>query len=106
MVTPLLSFTAENVAAETVKYTPECVVHLIAFGIGDPEADGHQWTFSRSFEDDWGVCTVREIQRATIYEGISSFRLHRTGLECVFDPESAAEVGFEELRDRKSTRLK
>lgn len=98
MAKPLLSFVAEDVGADTTEYTPECVVYLIAFGTGDPEADGHCWTFSRSFDDDWGVCTVREIQQATIYGGIEAFKLHRSGLECVFEPKAAEKAGFRELR--------
>lgn len=98
MATPLLSFVADNVAAESTEYTPNCVVYLIAFGIGDPEAGGHSWSFSRSFDDDSGVCSVREIQRATIYEGIVSFALYRTSIECVFDARAAEEVGFARLR--------
>jgi hypothetical protein len=94
----LLSFVAEDVAIEVVEYTPNFVVHSIAFGLGDPEANGHCWNFSRSSNDDWGVCTVREIQRATLYEGIASFNLQRSGLECVFDENGAAEIGFSELR--------
>lgn len=93
-----LSFVADNVRADTTEYTPECVVYLIAFGTGDPEAGGHCWTFARSFDDDWGVCTVREIQQATVYGGIERFRLHRSGVECVFAPKAAAEIGYRELR--------
>jgi hypothetical protein len=92
-----LSFVAENVAADTTAYTSECVVYLIAFGTGDPEAEGHCWTFSRSFDDD-GVCTTREIQLATIYGGIERFKLHRSGLECVFDSKASEATGFRELR--------
>ena len=62
-----LTFFAESVAADTTEYTHDCVVSLIAFGTGDPETGGHSWTFSRSSDDDWGVCSVREIQQATIY---------------------------------------
>jgi hypothetical protein len=98
MATPLLAFVAENVAVDTVEYTPDFIVHMIAFGIGNPEADGHCWIFSRTLDDDDGVCTVRGIQRATIYEGIATFRLQRTGVVCVFDPHWAAEVGVTELR--------
>jgi hypothetical protein len=98
MAEPLLSFVAEDVGADTTEFTPECVVYLIAFGAGDPEGDGHCWTFSRSFDDDWGVCTVREIQQATIYGGIERFKLHRSGVECVFDGKAAEEAGFRELK--------
>ena len=42
--------------------------------------------------------TVREIQRATLYEGITSFKLGRTGLVCTFDPDGAAKAGVSELR--------
>ena len=92
-----LSFVADKVGADTTEYTPECVVYLIAFATGDPEAGGHSWSFSRSFDDDWGVCTVREIQQATVYGGIKSFRLHRSGVECVFDRTATKETGYHEL---------
>jgi hypothetical protein len=98
MAEPLLSFVAEHVGTDTTEYTRECVVYLIAFGTGDPEAGGHSWTFSRSFDGDWGVCTVREIQQATIYGGIESVRLHRSGVECSFDPEATEKAGFRALR--------
>jgi hypothetical protein len=98
MAKPLLSFFAEQVGTDTTEYTPECVVYLIAFGTGDPEAGGHHWNFSRDFDEDWGVCTVREIQQAVIYGGIERFRLHRSGVECAFDSEAAEEVGFSALR--------
>jgi hypothetical protein len=97
MANSTLSFVAEDVGAETTEYTPKCVVYLIGFGTGDPETDGHSWTFSRSFDDDWGVCTVREIQRATVYGGIESFRLRRSGLECVFSAVAAMKTGFGKL---------
>jgi hypothetical protein len=98
MADSTLTFFAEDVGADTAEYTPGCVVYLIAFGTGDPEAGGNRWTFSRSFDDDWGVCTVREIQQATVYGGIESFRLHRSGFECVFDPSATDETGCRELR--------
>ena len=98
MADPILSFVAQDIGADTTEYTPECVVYLIAFGTGDPETGGHCWTFSRSFDDDWGVCTVREIQQATVYGGIERFHLHRSGMECVFDPKAAEEAGYRELR--------
>jgi hypothetical protein len=98
MMLPLLAFAAEDIEAETEEYASTELVYTIAFSTGDPEEGGHSWNFSRSFDDDWGVCTVREIQQAVIYEGIVSFSLHRTGMECIFDAKSAAEVGFTELR--------
>jgi hypothetical protein len=98
MSTATLSFVAENVAADITEHTPEFVVYLIAFGAGDPEDGGHHWNFSRCFDEDWGVCTVREVQEAVVYEGIESFRLHRSGVECVFDPTAAKETGLRELR--------
>jgi hypothetical protein len=33
-----LSFVAEDIGADTTEYTRDCVVYLIAFGTGDPEA--------------------------------------------------------------------
>jgi hypothetical protein len=98
MADSTLSFVAEHVGADTTEYTRECVVYLIAFGKGDPETGGHCWTFSRSFDDGSDVCTVREIQQATVYGGIESFTMHRSGVECVFDPKAAKETGCRELR--------
>jgi len=98
MAEPVLSFFAEHVGADTTEYTPACVVYLIGFATGDPEDGGHNWDFSRSFDDDWGVCTVREIQQATVYGGIERFRLHRSGVECDFGPKAAKELGFSALR--------
>lgn len=94
----LLSFVAEHVGSDTTKYTPLCVGYMVSFGTGDPEADGHSWNFSRSLDDDWGVCTVREIERATVYGGIESFTLNRSGVECAFDADAADETGFRALR--------
>lgn len=98
MATPSLTFVADDVETDTTEYTPECVVHLIAFGNGDPEADGHCLTFSRCFDEDWGVCTVRGIQHATFCEGIESFKLKRSGCQCVFAPKAAEKAGFRKLR--------
>src|SRR3954467_3540102 len=98
MAEALLSFFAEHVATDTTEHTPKCVVYLIAFGTGDPEAGGHEWNFSRSFDDDWGVWPAREIQQAVIYGGIERFRLRRAAAECDFDPKAAGELGFSALR--------
>jgi hypothetical protein len=98
-----LSFFAESVEAGTTEFTPSFVVSFLAFGTGDPEAEGHSWNFSRSTEDDDGeVCTVREIQQATIYGGIESFRLHRAGLECDFEARAAEDTGYRRLSIRFS----
>jgi hypothetical protein len=98
MVDSTLAFVAEDVEADTTEYTRECVVYLIAFGAGDAEAGGHCWTFSRSFDDDWGVCTVRGIQQATVYGGIESFSLHRSEVVCLFGPNAAEKTGCRELK--------
>jgi hypothetical protein len=94
---PILSFAADQVGTDTTEYTPTCIVSLIAFGIGNPETDGHCWVFSRSFDDDDGVCTVREIQLAVVYEGIQFVRLTRSEFTCVFQQPAAKELGFSEL---------
>jgi hypothetical protein len=60
---PVLCFAASEVDTDATEYTPGDIVYTVAFGNGDPEAGGHVWSFCRSFEEDWGVCTVREIQR-------------------------------------------
>jgi hypothetical protein len=101
MADSTLEFVAEKVGTDVAEGGPGSAVYVIAFGTGDPESGGHCWIFSRFSppnDDDWGVCTVREIQQATIYEGIESFRLHRSGMECVFEPDAARETGYRELR--------
>ena len=92
-----ISFSAERVATDVETFTETCRVYSVAFQAGDLDADGEGWTFSRSFEDDDGVCTVREIQRATLYDGIRELRLSRARLTCVFEAAAAAEAGCERL---------
>ena len=76
MMMTLLSFTAEDVETHIDGSSPDPELYMIAFSVGDVEVDGHSWNFSRGFDedenDDWGVCTVREIQKATIYEFLNS----------------------------------
>ena len=84
-----LCFHAEWVAAQDEQYTPEFVVHGIYFGEGDPEQGGQHWNFTRSLDDDDGVCTVKEIQQVTAYGGIISFVLTRQSLVCEFDDATA-----------------
>lgn len=92
-----LAYHADQIAADTTEYGADYVVHSVHFGTGDPEADGHHWNFSRCFADDEGVCTVREIQQATLYEGIRSLQAWRNGLRCIFEPSAVDETGFSEL---------
>ena len=97
----LLSFTAEDVETYVEGSSTDPEIYMISFSVGDVELDGHSWNFSRGLEDgddDWGVCTVREIQKATIHECITSFDLHRESLNCMFDPEGASNTGFSELQ--------
>jgi hypothetical protein len=91
----LLSFVADDVETHV---EADSELYLVAFSVGDVEVDGHSWNFSRDLDDDSGVCTVREIQQATTYDGITSFNLHRSGLVCIFDTEGASEIGFSELQ--------
>ncbi|PSB56563.1 hypothetical protein [Chamaesiphon polymorphus] len=99
-MTTLLSFTAEDVETHVEESSADTQYYLIAFSVGDVEVDGHSWSFSRGLDesDDWGVCTVKEIQQATIYECITSFDLHRSNLKCIFDEEGINCTGFSELQ--------
>ena len=97
----LLSFTAEDVETHVDGLSPDPELYMIAFSVGDVEVDGHSWNFSRGLDDDdddWGVCTVREIQKSTIYECITSFDLHRSSLKCKFDAKGTSDTGFSELQ--------
>jgi hypothetical protein len=55
------------------------------------------WNFTRSFEDDEGVCTVREPQRATFYDGIQVLEVSRSQLVCAFDPAVRGQAGCARL---------
>jgi hypothetical protein len=80
------------VAADEEEYTPDFVVHGIYFGEGDPESGGQHWNFTRSLNDDDGVCIVKEIQEVTVYGGIVSCRLTRQSFACEFNNETAQET--------------
>lgn len=92
-----LTFHADRVAVDSTDYGDDYRVHSAHFGTGDPEVDGHHWHFSRCFRDDDGVCTSREIQQATLYEGIRTFQVSRTNIRCIFESSGAREVGIREL---------
>ncbi len=98
MLMTTISFTAERVSTWVENFTETFRVHGVAFEAGDPDSeDGEGWNFSRSSEDDDGVCTVREIQRATLYDGIQDLHLSRTLLLCTFEPGSVDEAGCARL---------
>ncbi len=78
-------------------FTETFRVYGVSFGAGDPDNDGESWSFTRSFEDDDGVCTVREIQRATLYDKIQELRLSRSQLVCLVDRAAVDEAGCARL---------
>ena len=94
-----IHFHANDVCALTEVFTEDCVVHGAYFGFGDPDAGGEHWNFTRGADedDDDGVCTVREPQRAVFYEGIESFVLERGQLSCRFDRNGQAETQVSKL---------
>lgn len=109
----MIEFKAKVVEAFSQEYTEDCIVHQIFFEESDPEKGGQSWNFSRELgDDDDGVCTVKEIQQATIYEGISSFNISSNKLVCKFDETGEAAVGANaiiieyELNDDEWKKLK
>lgn len=92
-----ISFTAQHVDTHVEDFTGDFRVYGVYFEAGDPEADGESWNFTRSFEDDEGVCTVREIQRATLYDQIEELRLTRHRLVCTFEPDARNAAGCDRL---------
>jgi hypothetical protein len=48
-------------------------------------------------EDNDGVCTVKEIQQVTVYDGIVRFTLTRNSMTCEFDERAARETGVRKL---------
>ncbi len=89
-----LHINAQMVAAHEEAFTQDFKVHGIYFGEGDPEDCGQHWNFTRALgDDDDSVCTVREIQVVTVYDGIISFKMNRAAVVCEFDSETAAHTG-------------
>jgi hypothetical protein len=90
---------SEFVEAVSEEFTPDFIVHGIYFGEGDPEQGGEHWNFTRSLEtdDDDRVCTVKEIQRVTIYGGISRFILERNHITCEFDEQNSRKTGTKKI---------
>jgi hypothetical protein len=89
VITDEIRFKAEMVAADEEEFTPDFVVHGLYFGQGDPEQGGQHWNFTRSLNDDDGVCVVKEIQEVTEYGGIVSFKLTRRSVMCEFNDAAA-----------------
>lgn len=97
-VADTIIFHAERVAAQQEEFTPDCIVHGIYFGAGDPETGGQHWNFTRMpGDDDEGVCTVKEIQELTVYGGMTSFTMSRSGLVCEFSAEASRQTGTRRL---------
>lgn len=92
-----ISFTAEHVDTHIEDFTETSRVYGVYFEAGDPEAGGESWNFTRSFEDDDGVCTVREVQRATLYDQIQDLQLSRSELICTFEPRAQGVAGCARL---------
>ena len=92
-----ISFTAEHVDTHIEDFTETFRVYGVYFEAGDPEAGGESWNFTRSFEDDDGVCTVREVQRATLYDQIQELQLSRSELICTFEPGAQDATGCARL---------
>src|SRR5688572_28163363 len=92
-----ISFTAERVAALVEDFTETFRVYGVYFETGDPEAGGQSWNFTRSLEDDEGVCTVQEPQLATLYDGIESLHFSRSLLVCRFDLDGRKASGCSHL---------
>jgi hypothetical protein len=93
-----LHINADHVAGLKEEYTGDFIVNGIYFSEGDPERGGQHWNFTRALgDDDDGVCTVKGIQEAVVYEGITHFDMNRTGLVCVFDSANAIKTGVRRL---------
>ncbi len=95
-------FKAKIVASFKEEFSDDFVVFNIFFEESNPEDGGESWNFQRALgadgsieslgEEDDGVCTVKEIQQVTIYEGIESFILRRTSVVCVFQKDKHNET--------------
>jgi len=93
-----ISFTAELVTTHVENFTDTYRVYGVSFKAGDPDYDdGEWWEFTRSFEDDDGVCTVRGYQQATLYDKIQELNLTHTQLLCIFEPAGVKETGCARL---------
>lgn len=97
MIQDVLQFHAEMVEGSQQEYSSDNIVHGIYFGEGDPEENGQHWNFTRNLNTDDGVCTVKEIQEITAYNGIDRFSLTRQNLTCEFDDQTAEVTGIQKL---------
>jgi hypothetical protein len=103
----MTKFTANKVEVFREVFSDDFTVFSIFFEEFDPEEGGESWNFQRALgtdgkieslgEDDDGVCTVKEIQQVTIYEGIQKVELSQTRLICEFDPETIKDTGTDAL---------
>lgn len=94
-----LSFAATLAVAVSEDFGGGCVVHGLHFGGDDLEGGVPHWSFSRLVAAGAadGVCTVREPQDLTFYDGIAEFRLGRDAVEVRFDAAGALQAGAEVL---------
>lgn len=90
---------AEFVEAVEQEFVSDYTVVGIYFGEGDPDNGGKHWNFTRGIcdDEDDGVCTVKEIQQAVVYGGITNFSMSRDGLVCKFDEYASQKTGVNEL---------
>ena len=103
----MIKFKAITVEALCTKYSEDCAVFQIFFEEGNPENGAQSWNFQRALgsdgtiesfgEDDEGVCTVKEIQQLTFYEGISEFKIYKNHLYCIFDENAKQIVGADKI---------
>lgn len=112
----MTKFKATIVETFKNEFAEDSVVFNIFLEEFDPEEGGESWNFQRALgadgtlaslgEKDNGVCTVKEIQQVTLYEGIQKLELSRTQLFCLFDPDGSNETGIETLEIRARFKTK
>ncbi|MGF1488898.1 MAG: hypothetical protein ACFBSE_17575 [Prochloraceae cyanobacterium] len=103
----MIRFTAKTVEAFSTEFCKDFVVFNIFFEECDREEGGQSWSFQRALgadgtiesreEEDEGVCTVKEIQQLTLYEGIERVKLSRNKFVCKFNIEAIQQIKIEGL---------
>lgn len=103
----MTEFSAKVVETFKNEFSDDFVVFNLFFEESDPKDGGESWNFQRALgadgtveslgEYDDGVCTVKEIQLITLYEGIATIELHRNKFICIFEPDSVKEVKTDHL---------
>lgn len=80
-----IRYVAAEVAGFEDTIEPAMTIHGIYFAQDTSNDEAENWSFTRAFWDNDGVCTMKEPQAVTLYGGITECTLTRNSFFCVFE---------------------